>query len=214
GWLAQGSYTWSRLYGNHAGLFRPGLGWGEPVLRSDFDSPSQLANRSGLLPNDRTHTVRVFGARELAITPKLSASLGMSYRGQSGTPINYLGGHPRSGMGETFVLPRGSSGERTPWVHTLDSNLGVRYQFTRNQVVSLNLEVFNLFNFQEETRVNEHYTYANVLPLETQVDPGELTPSMVRTVSGEPLSAANPEFLKPTQYQPPRQVRIGLRYTF
>jgi hypothetical protein len=216
GWFAQASYTWSRLYGNYAGTFRPGLGWGEPVLRSDFDFPSSLANRSGPLPNDRTHTVEVFGAKQFSFTHKLSASLGVSYRGLSGTPINYLGGHPRSGMGETFVLPRGSTGERTPWVHTLDSNLGVSYRLAGHNVVSLTLEAFNVFNFQAVTRVNEHYTYAHVLPLEARMGPGALTPDRVQRTNGTPLTASdvNPEFLKPTQYQPPRQVRIGLRYTF
>ena len=122
---------------------------------------------------------------------------------------------PRDGfLRETFVLPRGSSGERTPWVHTIDPRLGVAYWLGGSKVVSLSLEAFNVFNFQEVTRVNENYTYANVLPLETEVEAGQLTPSMVRTVNGQPLSAANPEFLKPTQYQAPRQVRIGLRYTF
>ncbi|WP_052518807.1 TonB-dependent receptor [Archangium violaceum] len=214
GWRAQASYTWSRLHGNHAGSFRPIAGWGEPTLRSDIHFASQQTNRSGPLPNDRTHTVRVFGAKEFELTPKLSASLGLSYRGQSGTPINYLGGHPRAGMGETFILPRGSTGERTPWVHSIDPRLGVSYRVARNKEVSLHLEAFNLFNFQEVTRVNEHYTYANVLPLETEVEAGQLTPDRVRTVDGRPLTAANPEFKKPIQYQAPRQVRIGLRYTF
>jgi hypothetical protein len=213
-WLLQASYTWSRLHGNYAGPFLPRLDWGEPTLRSDFTFPSQLTNRSGPLPNDRTHTVKVLGAKEFALTRALSASLGLSYRGQSGTPINYLGGHPEAGMGETFVLPRGASGERTPWLHTIDARLGVSYQLARGKEVSLSLEALNLFNFQEVTRVNEHYTYAPVLPLETGVDAGDLTPDMVRTVDGRPLDAANPEFLKPTQYQAPRQVRLGLRYTF
>ncbi|WP_233166076.1 TonB-dependent receptor [Archangium sp. Cb G35] len=216
GWLAQASYTWSRLHGNHAGSFRPVADWREPSIQSDIQFPTQQANRSGPLPNDRTHTVRVFGAKAFALTRALSANLGLSYRGQSGTPINYLGGHPLAGMGETFVLPRGSTGERTPWVHTIDTHLGVSYRVARDKVVSLGLEAFNLFNFQEVTRVNEHYTYGDVLPLEAQVEAGQLTPDMVRDVVGRPLSpsALNPEFKKPIQYQAPRQVRIGLRYTF
>jgi hypothetical protein len=66
------------------------------------------------------------------------------------------------------------------------------------------------------TRVNEHYTSAHVLPLEEQVAPGALTPDRLQRTTGEPLTDAdvNREFGKPTQYQQPRQVRIGLRYTF
>ncbi|WP_375765149.1 TonB-dependent receptor [Archangium gephyra] len=215
-WLAQASYTWSRLYGNYTGYFRPVSTWGEPALQPDFLLASQLSNRTGPLPEDRTHTVKVFGARALVITPKLSTSLGLSYQGRSGTPINYLGGNALLGMGETFVLPRGSSGERTPWVHTVDTDLRVSYQPAKGQELSLSLEVFNLFNFQAVTRVNEHYTYANVLPLEPAVAPGALTPDMVRTASGGQLTegALDKEFKKPIQYQAPRQVRLGLRYAF
>jgi hypothetical protein len=215
-WLAQASYTWSRLHGNYTGYFRPASGWGEPALQPDFLTTSQLRNRTGLLPEDRTHTVKVFGARQFDITPKLSTSLGLSYQGRSGTPINYLGGHELMGIGETFVLPRGSSGERTPWVHTVDSNVRVSYRPAGGQEVSLTLEVFNLFNFQEVTRVNEHYTYASVLPLEMAVAPGALTPDMVRTTSGGQLTEGglDKEFKKPIQYQAPRQVRLGLRYAF
>ncbi|HYO71002.1 MAG TPA: hypothetical protein VEU33_33480, partial [Archangium sp.] len=71
-------------------------------------------------------------------------------------------------------------------------------------------------NFQEATRVDEIYTNAHVLPLETPVASGELTPGMVQTSSGHTLTQAevNPGFKQPLQYQPPRQVRLGLRYTF
>jgi hypothetical protein len=59
----------------------------------------------------------------------------------------------------------------------------------RPEVASLCLEVFNVFNFQAVTRVNE---------LSTSFD--GLTPL--------------PEYKKPLQHQTPRQVRLGLRYTF
>jgi hypothetical protein len=216
GWLAQASYTWSRLYGNYTGYFRPSLGWGAPGLASESTLASQLLNRTGLLPEDRTHTLKLFAAREIDLTAEFSTSIGLSYLGRSGTPINYLGSHPLLGMGETFVLPRGSSGERTPWVHTFDPHVQVNYRVAREKVVSLTLEIFNLFNFQEVTRVNEHYTYASVFPLETAVAPGALTPDMIRTTSGGSLTddQVAREFRKPIQYQAPRQVRLGLRYAF
>ncbi|MCY1076518.1 TonB-dependent receptor [Archangium lansingense] len=216
GWLAQVSYTWSRLNGNYDGPFRLGTGWGAPGLQSDFDLVSQMKNRSGLLPNDRTHSIKVFAAREFFFTHDLSASIGLSYQGRSGTPINYLGGHPAIGTGETFVLPRGSSGERTPWVHAIDPSLRVNYRLGSDHLVSLTLEAFNVFDFQAVTRVNENYTYLAVLPLETKVEAGQLTPDMVQRTNGEPLTASgiNQDFKKPLQYQAPRQVRLGLRYTF
>ncbi|WNG49913.1 TonB-dependent receptor [Archangium minus] len=216
GWLAQASYTWSRLYGNYPGLFRPETGQLDPNILSDFDLISLLDNRTGLLPYDRTHSVKVFGAKEFNFTKDFSGSLGLSYRGSSGTPINYLGGHVDYGEGEGFVLPRGSGG-RTPWVNNIDTNIGLNYRVTKTSTVSFTLDVFNLFNFQTATLVDENYTYKAVLPVvdgTTSDVPGK---AVVVTDDGErPMTQddVNPNFKKATQYQSPRQVRFGIRYTF
>jgi len=210
GWLAQASYTWSRLEGNYSG-----------PAQSDFELVSLTKNRSGLLPYDRTHSVKLFGAKAFHLTQDLSANLGLSYRGRSGTPLNYLGAHPLYGPGETFVLPRGSSGERTPWVHTLDSNVGLTYRLGGSKAVSLTVDLFNLFNFQVATRVDQHYTYASVLPVTEPVEPGTLTPGRVTKIdehTGQPTPLRaddlNRNFRNPVEYQAPRQVRLGLRYSF
>jgi hypothetical protein len=211
GWLVQASYTLSRLYGNYPG---PSNGDDHTVL-SDFDLQSLMENQTGLLPYDRTHSLKLFGAREFQFTRELSASLGLSYLGRSGTPINYLGGHPLYGANETFILPRGSSGARTPWVHVIDSNVGINYRLGGDKVLSLTLDVFNLFNFQEVTRVDEIYTYAAVLPVKTG-GPGDLPGAVLNVDTGEALAAdeVNPNFKQPVQYQSPRLVRLGLRYAF
>jgi hypothetical protein len=210
-WLLQASYTWSRLRGNYT-----------TAILGGFDLLSRADNvSSGLLPEDRTHSLKLHGAKAFRFTRDLSANLGLSYRGRSGTPLNYLGGDPLFGPGEIFVLPRGSSGERTPWVHTVDSNVGLTWRFDRSKAVSLTVDVFNLFNFQAATRVDQNYTYASVLPVTEPVAPGTLTPDKVTRLTGflsekEPLRAEdlNPNFKKPLQYQAPRQVRLGLRYSF
>jgi outer membrane receptor protein involved in Fe transport len=234
GWLAQANYTWSRLYGNYPGLFRPETAQLDPNILSDFDLISLLANRTGLLPFDRTHAIKVFGAKEFNFTNELSASVGLSYRGASGTPINYFGAHDLYGTDESFVLPRGSGG-RTPWINTIDSNVGVNYRVSKDSVVSFTLDVFNLFNFQGVDAVDQTYTVLNVAPIEggTPADlenlPGRVTwqegserfrdadgdgeaetPVPFGTVEGD----VNKNFKNPTRYQSPRQVRFGVRYTF
>ncbi|WP_376756619.1 TonB-dependent receptor [Archangium violaceum] len=220
GWLAQASYTWSRLYGNYAGLFRPENGQLDPNITSDFDLTSLLENREGLLPYDRTHAIKLFGAKEFNFTKDLSASLGLSYRGNSGTPISALGGHPIYGGTEAFILNRGSVG-RTPWLHNVDSNIGVNYRISKSNVVSFSLDVFNLFNFQEVATVDNAYTNAGVyvLPIEGgKVDgnPMDLKPEQVTQASGRPMTEAqrNLNWTKATSYQAPRQIRLGLKYTF
>jgi hypothetical protein len=211
GWLAQASYTWSRLYGNHVG----GPVGGETAFASGFETPSLMVNRSGPLPYDRTHSLKLFGAREFHLTGELSASIGLSYLGCSGTPINYLGAHELLGAGEAFILPRGSSGERTPWVHVIDSNVGVNYRLGGDKVVSFTLDVFNLFNFQQVTRVDEIYTSVTVLPVKNG-RPGDLPGAVLHAADGKPLteSELNRNFKRPLQYQAPREMRLGLRYAF
>ncbi|MFY0574199.1 hypothetical protein ACN28S_07435 [Cystobacter fuscus] len=82
--------------------------------------------------------------------------------------------------------------------------------------MSFTLDVFNLFNFQRATRVDELYANQHVLPLETPVAGKFVTPGMIKTVRGEPLTQdeVNRNFKRPLAYQAPRQVRLGLRYTF
>jgi hypothetical protein len=216
GWLAQASYTWSRLEGNYPGLFRPENAQLDPNILSDFDLISLLKNRSGLLPYDRTHAFKLFGAKEFNFSKDLTASLGLSYRGNSGTPISAIGAHELYGPSEAFILTRGSNG-RTPWVNNFDTNVGVNYRVSKANVVSLSLDVFNVFNFQGVTAVDQIYTNVAVKPIEGGKANGELTPDQVlRASNGQPLTEAdrNLNYKNPTQYQAPRQIRLGLKYTF
>jgi hypothetical protein len=212
-WLAQASYTWARLQGNYEGLFRSDNGQLDPNINSDFDLVSLLPNRTGLLPADRTHQIKAFGAREFVLRSGLSLNLGLSYRGASGTPFSYLGSHVDYGAAQAYILPRGTGG-RLPWMHRFDSRLAVNYKLTRDVTASLSLDVFNLFNFQAATAYDQNYTYSNVLPIVggTKADlPGKLVDT-----DGNPLSAdvVNKNFGKPTAYQSPRSFRFGARVSF
>jgi hypothetical protein len=220
GWLAQGSYTYSKLVGNYAGLFRPENGQLDPNINSDFDLVSLLENRTGLLPYDRTHAIKLFGAKEFNFTNDLTASVGLSYRGNSGTPISYLGAHWAYGQQEAFILDRGSAG-RTPWINNIDTNIGVNYRLNKTNVVSLSLDVFNLFNFQGVTGVDQTYTTLAVDPIKGgKPANGELTPDQVTIAAGARAGTKltaddlNLNFKQPTTYQTPRQIRLGLKYTF
>jgi hypothetical protein len=74
------------------------------------------------------------------------------------------------------------------------------------------LDVFNLFNFQARTAVDESYTLTSA-----QNDPGApLKNAYTQATPHRPLEKAdlNPNFMNPTKYQPPRAVRFGLRATF
>ncbi|ADO68347.1 TonB-dependent receptor [Stigmatella aurantiaca] len=209
GWLAQASYTWSSLRGNFEGLFRSDSGQLDPNINSDFDLISLLPNRNGPLPADRKHQIKVFGSREFNLSREVSLNLGLSYRGNSGTPYSYLGAHELYGPGEAYILPRGSAG-RLPWVHRVDSRLAVSWKFTREVAAQVSLDVFNLLDLKTAVTYDQHYTYAAIRPIENGT-PADLA-SLV-DVKGRPV-AVNQNFGKPLAYQAPRSARLGMRVSF
>ena len=225
-WLAQVSYTWSYSRGNYAGLFVPETTQLDPNNNSDFDLISLLRNRTGRLPGDRTHVIKVFAAKEFPLTGSMSFNIGATYKGRSGTPISYLGSHVVYGADEVFVLPRGIGGE-TPWVHTVDARAGFNYQFTKSNALQLSVDIFNLFNFSAVTTVDNQFTSSDIVP--GSVDPTKnpqeqicIAGSNTGCVSplhgpdGTPITNAdlNQNYKNPTQYQAPLTVRFGARVTF
>ena len=225
-WLAQVSYTYSSLRGNYAGLFRPETQQLDPNINSDFDLISLLPNRTGPLPGDRSHVIKVFGAKQFVINGSISFNIGLTYKGRSGNPISYLGSHVLYGADEVFVLPRGSGG-RTPWVHTVDARAGFNYKFTKDNILQVSFDIFNMFNFQAVTAVDERFTAADVSPVQV---PAGTNPQQAICIAGTsptcrsvlqapdktPLTQAdlNANFKNVSQYQAPLTVRFGLRVTF
>jgi hypothetical protein len=223
-WLAQVNYTVSWNRGNIAGLFRPETGQLDPNINSDFDLISLLPNRTGDLPGDRRHVIKVYGAKEFTLPANIRLNLGLSYQGRSGTPLNVFGSHQIYGGQEVFILPRGSAG-RTPWTHSIDTNVTVGYQFSKESTLTVGVDIFNLFNFQEATGFDQQYTASDVLPvingsldcLAQKDGTAAVDPSCpVTTVTGDPLTTEeiNPNWQNPTRYQVPRQIRFNARVTF
>jgi len=70
--------------------------------------------------------------------------------------------------------------------------------------------VFNLFNQQEVTAVDQAYTSSNVNPIQN----GKVADLVnLKQVNGtQPL--LNPNYGKPTSYQQPLSMRVGLRLSF
>lgn len=215
-WLGQVSYTWSHLRGNYAGLFRPETGQLDPNINSDFDLQSLLANRTGPLPGDRTHSIKVFGAKEFVLTGSMSVNLGLSYRARSGQPLSYLGSHSLYGAGESFLLPRGSAG-RLPWRHDIDGHLGYTFRVTKSNAVTVSVDVFNMFNFQQVVARDELYTEADPLPVEGAEGTNDEKLAQLRYSDGTPFNFENEgnlNFKNVTAYQAPRSIRFGAKVTF
>lgn len=235
GWQGQLSYTFSSLRGNYNGLFRPETGQLDPNINADFDLVSLLPNRTGPLDADRNHFIKAYAAKEFQITNSFSIVAGLTYEGRSGAPLNYLGSHPLYGPDEVFVLPRGAAG-RLPWRHAINAKLGISYRITKDNVIQFSTDVFNMFNFQAVTGVDQTITNSDVLPFQTNdKDPqkaaclagnsnpqctGDNTAILTSAQDDDgnfvPLSRAelNSNFKQPTAYQSPISVRFGIRFSF
>ena len=216
-WLLQASYTWSQLTGNYDGLFRPETAQLDPNANSTFDLRQLLANQDGPLSGDTTNVIKAYGAKVFPIGAPVSITLGAAYQGASGVPINYLGANraQQYGPGEVYILPRGSGG-RQPWVNTVDLRLAVDWHISKTWNLSVSVDCFNVFNFQQITAVDNNYTFAGVLPV-VNGKPSDL-PSTLRydDGSGRPFAQAdiNPNFQKALAYQLPRAFRFGVKLTF
>jgi hypothetical protein len=216
-WLAQASYTASYLRGNIQGQFMSASGSTSVFLpnhNSSFDTKSFTINSYGPLPGDRTHEIKLFGAKDWLLDPHNRVSTGLSFRATSGTPTNYYGGDALyGGSGSTnLLLPRGS-GPRTPWVYDVDANLGYRLAVDKDKSIGVTIDCFNLINFQQQTAVTEQYIIGAVVGQQG----GPLTGARIKdNGSFRPirLSDTNPNFGLPAGYQSPRYFRFGIRGTF
>lgn len=185
-WMLQGSYVLSRLEGNYEGLFSNDNGQLDPNITSKYDIPSLLVNGYGLLPNDRTHVLKLYGGYFFDNIPlELSANFTL----QSGHPISALGADDAYGLNEGFAKVRGTAG-RTPTIWALD--LGAQYTFKIwKSNLALRADIFNVTNEQRATAVDQTYNTENTAPVQTY-----------------------PYFKMETAHQTARRVRLAVRWTF
>jgi hypothetical protein len=185
-WMLQGSYVLSRLEGNYEGMYWSEFDAPYPNTTVAFDVPMLMVNAYGLLPADRTHVLKVYGAY---YAEKVPLELSGGFFLQSGTPISAVGSSPVWGTGAAFCQPRGTAG-RTPTTWSLD--VGVQYTFKLWRTdLALRADIFNVTNEQKTTAVDQLYN-----------------------VYDTSLTQTNPYYKMPITHQPARRVRLALRWTF
>jgi hypothetical protein len=189
-WFIQGSYTFARSIGNTEGGVKSDIGQADTSVTQDFDYPELMEGAYGYLPNDRRHSLKMFGNYEI----NDEWSVGANYLVQSGRPINCFGYHPVSANyangyfycdGEQ--VPRGTAG-RLPWTQNLDLNLQFAPAFAGGNL-KLKVDVFNVFNASKVVTLVEQGEDAA----------GNLQPNIYKV---------------PTGWQTPRSVRFMVQYDF
>ncbi|TKR30840.1 TonB-dependent receptor [Luteimonas gilva] len=202
----QGSYTYAKSKGNTEGGVKSDIGQGDTSTTQDFDYLELMTDTYGYLPNDRRHSLKLFGSYQLTDEWAVGANLLV----QSGRPVNCFGvldldpgpdyvphqyggafmrcgPTTRGGSNDTSVaVPRGTKG-RLPWTNQIDLN--VAYTPNWAEGLTLKMDIFNVLNSRKVTSVNEvAEVRATGLPSQT--------------------------YLLPLTWQQPRQVRFMVQYDF
>jgi hypothetical protein len=206
--LLLASYTYSRTLGNYPGTFQASNGQLDPNISTQYDLRELLFNRSGPLPNDRPHNLKINGSYFVPFGANTFV-FGLAFNAFSGRPIEVLGQHPTYGPSEVFILPRGSGG-RTPFVTSLDLHVSYRRQLSKLFGLEAYWDVFNVANEQTATDVDDNYTFSVVNPIQN----GSVADLVnLKTTSGtQPTINAN--YGQPTAYQSPLSMRFGIRLSF
>ncbi len=137
-WQMLASYTWSEAEGN---LFSAN-GLDDFADFRDFVD-TNLVNRFGLAPYDRTHQLGVFGNYQIPFE-RLLISLGSALRYTDGVPYQ---AERFEEAGRRFLTPRGS--ERLPGVLQLDLAANFDVRLASELELELKAEIFNLTDEQE-----------------------------------------------------------------
>jgi NADH dehydrogenase/NADH:ubiquinone oxidoreductase subunit G len=209
------SYTYSRSMGNYPGLFSTETGQNDPNLTSLYDLPELMTNRYGAMGLDRPHLLKVDGFYQFDLKKAGLITMGASLRSQSGIAHNVLGAHWAYQQGESYLLPRGS-GNRSPWTWTTDIKASYGRRIGKDQTIDVFMDVFNLFNNQEEADNDEIYTRNNANPI-VGGDFSDLKHSKTLDIGGAEVNATpvlNKNFENLNARQAPLSMRFGLRYTF
>ncbi|MEZ4360233.1 MAG: TonB-dependent receptor [Kofleriaceae bacterium] len=157
----QASYTYARTRGNYPGTYASDNAQVDPNNSSQYDLIELLANRDGPLPQDRPHALKLDAYYLFELGRHGVLAVGGRFRAVSGAPISALGAHPAYGANEAFLLPRGGLG-RGAMDHNLSARVSLRRALGRGISVEVFADVFNVYDRQGPTTLDQ--TYAPALP--------------------------------------------------
>ena len=223
-WQFLASAVFSKLEGNYDGTYQVSTGQLDPNINSAFDYADFLVNADGKLSNDRLFQFKVDGSYEVSKGALTGLNLGLSTHVYSGLPLNAYGYSFAYQNWEYYLVPRGSAG-RGPkdWETDVQARYPVRFAGSKRLI--LQADIFNLFNRQAITTLDERYNLpehggcAGIPEANCNHDNGitttgnNLIPSF--TIADPRATATNPDYLKKgVQFTQPFSLRVGVRFEF
>jgi hypothetical protein len=195
------SYVLSRSFGNYVGVFDGDTGVRNAHGGLAWNAHQTLVNAKGLLPNDRTHVFKLYGAHAF----DFGLTAGGFFTAQSGTPLSEFGTYPAGG-GRVHLRERGTFG-RSPWLWDLNLrfayDLGKWTGFGERSTQRLLLDVLHAFGQREAVNIDQ------LRFLASSAAPGSSYEEVVANQIGP-----NPNYLKANAFQPPMTIRLGIETTF
>jgi hypothetical protein len=194
-WSVKVDYVFSKTWGNTEGpvsTYSQQSGSYESITTA-WDFPERMQNSYGILPNDRRHQFKVYGA--YAFTPDLT--VGANLYAASGTPKMCRGPYgpqqlPLNGSHTYYwcggqPVPPGSLG-RMPWTSRLDLNLDYKPSWGwADHRLDFNVAVFNVLDRQTPLFLDDSFGTTN---------------------------SPNDDYGYVENYTPPRSVRFQIAYDF
>jgi outer membrane receptor protein involved in Fe transport len=238
GWLANASYVYSRLYGNYSGLqstdeIRPptlGAYMNSQAFASDNFRGGGNANRAwdldeimfdahgnagvfGLLPTDRPHVFKFYGAYNF----KFGTEVGTFFRLSSGTPVSTVVSTLNSI--QALAEGRGDLG-RTPTFNQTD--LLVAHEVKLGEVKKLRFEfnMMNLFNQKTNMYTYDRYNQEEVMDSVgldlsgVDLSKGYDWKAMAAQASADAGFALDPRYKKAAVFNPGFSGRFLIKFIF
>lgn len=221
-WSMNASYTLAKSKGSAEGYVNSVINQEDAGVSQDFDFPSLTHGSDGYTSNDRRHVFKLYGNYMLTDTVRL----GFNAIASSGRPTSCIGFVPDTqpdasdaagystassyyclrsdgpDVGRNSVLGQRGTAGRTPWTNSLDVSLAYLPKIS-NGKLSLQLDVFNLFNRRQVVEWNETRDYSRA--------------TTVHDVESDPIyieGQLSKNYQRPTSFQQPRSIRLTARYEF
>jgi hypothetical protein len=202
------NYTWSRLFGNYSGLASSDeAGRTSPNVNRNFDLPfigfqGSGGPDNGLLPTDRTHVFKFYGAYEIPWNSSNSTEISGFTTAQSGTPITTR--YTVFGVAGQILNERGDLG-RTEMFTQTDLGIRHRYRFGRDNRFSLvsSIDILNLFDEKNVLGVNENISNTGVIRASLGIPVGTSTLDQEGLYQRTAFEQAARAFIQTGQYVTP-----------
>lgn len=225
------SYTYSRLFGNYAGLASSDeAGRTSPNVNRNFDLPfigfSALGQPdNGRLATDRPHSFKFSGAYTYRWSSTNDTEISGFTIAQSGTPVTTR--FTFYGVAGQILNGRGDLGRTEAFTQT---DLGLRHKYRFGQdnkfTMSFDIDVLNAFN-----EANELQRFDSISSASFTLGPGDLnltsneataigifqrqnTSTRINAFLNANPSLKDPRFNQPIAFQTGRSVRFGFRLLF